>query len=256
MRLYDDALVLRRVPFRETSLIVHFFTRDHGLLSAMARGVRSSRRSSIPIDRAALASFHTVGMGRQARSLQGLGVLTSVEIKIPRHHLFHAALALLAAQVSQETLYRFMAPGEPRPEVFQLMEWAWNMLEGGEEALAVAAICQGRLLRALGYGWRTDSCAGCGTTERLTYFSSKRGQVVCAACAAPYTHRLFPLGAALFAAAQQLEWTDDFMLLSKTDKGILYAMAMATLDHFGGQSRPLLSDVAFRQRLGLGESKT
>ena len=249
MRLYDDALVLRRMPWRETSLIVHFFTRDHGLLSTMARGVRSSRRSTIPLDRAALAGFHTVGIGRQARSLQSLGILTSVEIKTPRHHLFHSALALLAAQVSQETLYRFMAPGDPRPEVFQLMEWAWNMLEGGEEALAVAAICQGRLLRALGYGWRTDCCVGCGTTERLRYFSSKRGQVVCAPCAAPYAHRLFPLGTSLFAAAQQLEWTDDFIQLSKTDKGMLYRMAMATLERFSGQSRPLLSDVSFQQRV-------
>ncbi|MBF0460752.1 MAG: DNA repair protein RecO [Magnetococcales bacterium] len=186
MRCSDDALVLRRTPFRETSLLLHFFTRQDGLLTAVARGVRAHSRSATAVDRAALAGFHTVAVSRYARSAHALATVTAVEIKHPRHRLWREAAAVLAAQVVQEILYRFMAPLEPNPAVFELLEWAWDRLDAGAKPLAVLGICQGRLVRALGYGWRTDCCAGCGRTEALGYFSAKRGQVVCDRCAAPY----------------------------------------------------------------------
>ncbi|MBF0400027.1 MAG: DNA repair protein RecO [Magnetococcales bacterium] len=261
MRWSDDALVLRRTPFRETSLLLHFFSRRHGLLSALARGVRAGGRAAASMDRAALAGFHTVVMGCQARSVQALATLTAVEIKQPRHRLMHGAAALLAAQVIQEALYRFMAPGEPNPGVFELLEWAWDQLDGAQEPLAVLGICQARLVRALGYGWRTDCCVGCGGQEGLRYFSAKRGQVVCNRCAAPYVQPiltaeaaqagpwLFFLGDHLYAILQQLEWTPGFVALSVADKAVLYRIGMACLVWLG--RTPLLSDAPFRQILGL-----
>ena len=261
MRCSDEALVLRRTPFRETSLLLHCFTRQGGLLAAVARGVRATGRSAVLLDRAALAGFHTVVIGRSARSAQGLSTLTSVEIMHPRHRLMHQATALLAAQVAQEILYRFMVPFEPNPNVFELLEWAWNGLDTGADPLSVMGICQGRLIRALGYGWRTDCCAGCGITARLAYFSAKRGQVVCDRCAAPYIgrtihghpaqagHRLFPLGNHLHGVLQHLEWTDDFDRLPRTDKAVLYRIGQACLVQLG--KAPLLSDPPFRQMLGL-----
>lgn len=253
MRLCDDALVLRRAPFRETSLILHFFTRHHGLLTAMARGVRSTGRSTTRLDRAALAGFHTVAMARQSRSVHTLGTLTSVEIQRPRYRLLHTATALLAAQVAQETIYRFMPPSEPRPEVFELLEWAWNMLDAGEDPLAVAGICQGRLLRAIGYGWRTDGCVGCNGTKQLIYFSIKRGQMVCATCAAPYIQRLFSVGEKLLSTLQKLEWSEDFILLSKTEKATLYRIAMNRLACLTNRMPYLkiMSDLQFRKMTGL-----
>ena len=254
MRLCDDALVLRRTPFRETSLILHFFSRHHGVLTAMARGVRSvGRRSASRLDQAALAGFHTIVIAHQSRSVNSMSTLTSVEMQRPRHHLLHSATALLAAQVAQETVYRFMQPLEPRPEVFELLEWAWNMLDAGEDPLAVAGICQGRLVRALGYGWRTDCCVGCGSTEQLSFFSVKRGQVVCAVCGLPYAKRLFPLGQKLYEALQQLEWTEGFQLLPKAEKAILYRIGMNSLALMANRVAYLKirSDLPFQQMLGL-----
>lgn len=262
MRCSDDALVLRRTPFRETSLLLHFFTRQNGLLSAVARGVRATGRASTVLDRGALAGFHTLTIGRYARSAQALSTLTAAEIKQPRHRLIHHSSALLAAQVTQETLYRFMALNEPNPDVFELLEWAWNQLDAEQEPLAVMGICQGRLVRALGYGWRTDCCAGCGLTNRLHYFSAKRGQVVCDRCAAPYVQHittteatqagpwLFFLGDHLLSVLQQLEWTPMFDHLSPVDKAILYGISMASLVWLG--RGPLLSDAPFRHAMGLG----
>ncbi|MBF0162151.1 MAG: DNA repair protein RecO [Magnetococcales bacterium] len=268
MRRLDDALVLRRTPFRETSLLLHLFTRQDGLLTAIARGVRATPRSRTPLERAALAGFHTVLLGRSARSVDALPTITSVEIKQLRQQLLHQAAALMAAQVTQEILYRFMVPCEPNPQVFELLEWAWDLLETGAEPLLVLGICQGRLLRALGYGWRTDCCAGCGRTGQLRFFSAKRGQVVCGTCASPYMeqanqatarggsggHRLFPLGDDLYGVVQQLAWDGALEALSQRDKILLYRIGMACLVWLGGT--PLVADAPFRQIAGLESSST
>lgn len=243
MRLYDDALVLRRTPFRETSLIIHFFTRNNGLLTALAKGVRVTTRHS----RAALAGFHTVSIGRQSRSMDALGTLIQVDVLCSRNHLIHSSQGLMAAQVVQETLYRYMPPLDPRPEVFELVEWSLDQLDAGQDPLSVAAICQGRLLRGLGYGWRTDCCVGCGVTEALNYFSVRRGQMVCKLCAAPYIQRLFFVDENVLDVMRSLEWSADYMLLCPSKKEILYRMAMDSLYFFG--KRPLLSDQSFRQML-------
>ena len=39
-----DAVILRRTPVGESDLIVALFTRDHGRVSAVARGARRSRK--------------------------------------------------------------------------------------------------------------------------------------------------------------------------------------------------------------------
>ncbi|MEO5362633.1 MAG: DNA repair protein RecO [Magnetococcus sp. DMHC-8] len=265
MRCTDDALVLRRTPFRETSLLVHFFTRQDGLLAAVARGVRATGRAATTLDRAVLAGFHTLATGRYARSAHALSTLTAVEIRHPRHRLLHRPAALLAAQVVQEILYRFMAPFEPNPSVFELLEWTWNGLEAGDDPLALIGLCQGRLIRALGYGWRTDCCVGCGTTEQIAYFSVKRGQVVCERCAAPYVGvsrpvrhgpgnrpanpPLFPLGSHLHEVLHHLEWSGTWANLPQPDQAMVYRIGMACLLRLGGT--PLLADAPFRQMIGL-----
>ena len=261
MRCSDDALVLRRTPFRESSLLLHFFTRNDGVLTAIARGVRATGRSAPAMDRAALAGFHTLFITRHARSVQALSTLTSVEIRHPRHRLLHRAAALLAAQLMQEIFYRFLLPQEPNPNLFALLEWAWDQLEAEADPLSILGICQGRILRGLGYGWRTDCCAGCGRREGLCYFSVKLGQVVCTQCAAPYTgpggraliphpaQTLFFLGDSLYAVVQHLEWTTDFASLPLEEKSVLYRIGMACLLRLG--KVPLLADPPFRQMIGL-----
>jgi len=71
--LRDDALLLRRIPYSDTSLICHFLTREHGRISLMARG---ARRAKSPF-RAALAPLYRLQISwRPGRT--GMGTLTDV----------------------------------------------------------------------------------------------------------------------------------------------------------------------------------
>ncbi len=254
IRIHDRAVVLRRTPFRETSLVVHFYTQRHGLLSALARGVRGGgkggRGGRQGEQRAALAGFHTLVIDRQARSIDGLGTLTGVETVTTRHHLLNDAGALATAQLLQEVVFRFMAPGDPRPEIFERLEWALDALESRQEPLAVTVFSLARLLRDLGYGWRVDRCAGCGGRDALSFFSVRRGQAVCEPCGRPYADRLDRLSENGRLAMERLEWWNGFGLLSRQEKITLYHLVITGLGRLDG--RPLLSDRSFRRMAGLG----
>ncbi|HKI61379.1 MAG TPA: recombination protein O N-terminal domain-containing protein, partial [Mariprofundaceae bacterium] len=41
--LNDAALLLRRIPYSETSLVCHFLTENHGRIVLMARGARRAK---------------------------------------------------------------------------------------------------------------------------------------------------------------------------------------------------------------------
>ncbi|MDQ6992476.1 MAG: DNA repair protein RecO [Mariprofundus sp.] len=70
----DAALLLRRIPYSETSLICHILTASHGRITLMARGARRPKS----IFRATLAPlFHLKLSWRPGR--QGMGTLTDAQ---------------------------------------------------------------------------------------------------------------------------------------------------------------------------------
>ncbi|MES0372433.1 MAG: DNA repair protein RecO [Mariprofundaceae bacterium] len=70
----DRALLLRRIPFSDTSLICHFLTEQHGRITLMARG---ARRAKSPF-RAALAPLYLLNISwRPGRT--GMGTLVDID---------------------------------------------------------------------------------------------------------------------------------------------------------------------------------
>jgi DNA repair protein RecO (recombination protein O) len=257
----DEGVVLRRTPFRETSLILHLFSRQQGMVALVARGVRALNVQRSKLDRAALTGFHTLSFGQQARAQQAMATLTEVAIHSPRHRLLHLPSALLAAQVMQEILYRFLAPHDPHPALFTLLEQSWNALEQGEDPLAWLAFAQSRMIHEIGYGWRSDSCTVCGRQQDLRHFSIKRSQTLCFACVQrhlptgmagsaqdqygiPLQQRLFPLSPPLLHSLQQLTALPQPACLAPEEHALLYQIGSACLTRLRGT--PLHADGAFR----------
>ena len=72
-----EALILRCIPFRDTSKVVTAYTAEHGLVSLLAKGVRGAK----PRFGAALEIFATVDLvyyNRDSRDLQLLSQATQV----------------------------------------------------------------------------------------------------------------------------------------------------------------------------------
>jgi len=167
----DDALLLRRIPYSETSLICHFLTPEHGRFSLMAKG---ARRAKSPI-RAALEPLYPLSITwREGRT--GMGILTDI----------HRGSALLDDSKSLAGLELLsMASGlfqDGDPHGYAELLQAMTMLGKRQE---LEGICASAWLLLHEAGWIGDlsHCWHCGKdvgdTQPMHWKSS---QLLCQSC--------------------------------------------------------------------------
>jgi len=140
----QPAYVLHHRPFRDTSRIVDLFTREHGRIAVVARGVRAPKsrlRGVLQPFSALIVSFSTKGE---------LGTLSGAEAAGGRGAL--GGDALLSAFYVNELLLRLMQKGDPHPEVYEEYEHTLNRLATELSPHEALRIFEKRLLEALGYG--------------------------------------------------------------------------------------------------------
>ena len=107
----QPAFILHARAWRETSLLVEAFTRDHGRVGLVARGVRSAR-SRLP--RASLQPLQPLLLGWSARG--ELGTLTSAEPTGTRWLL--SGDALIAGMYVNELVLRLSSRNDAHPAAF------------------------------------------------------------------------------------------------------------------------------------------
>jgi DNA repair protein RecO (recombination protein O) len=134
--LRDRALLLRRIPYGDSSLVIHLLTENHGMLPLMARG---ARRAKSPL-RAALEPLYELSVSwRSGRA--GMGTLMDVERHALLLPLAKAGVGLQLVAVASALyregdplgfagLYQGLHLLQPRPEDSGLVASVWQMLIG------------------------------------------------------------------------------------------------------------------------------
>ena len=136
--------LLHSRPYRDSSLLVEFFSEEHGRVGLVARGVRSGKaaqRGLLQPFRPLLASWG--GRGE-------LGSLRSVEADGPPRMLHGAAL--MSGFYLNELLLRLLHRNDPHPELYPLYRAVLEMLAVEEDPEPVLRVFEKRLLEGLGYG--------------------------------------------------------------------------------------------------------
>ncbi len=169
----EPAWILHHYPYRDTSLLIEVFTREHGRIGLVARGARSAKarwHGHLQIIRPLLLSW----------SMRGdLGTLTGVESRQAVSLL--PGRKVLSACYLNELLMRLVTRHDPHPDLFEAYEQAIAALESGEEP--VLRLFEKRLLHSLGYGLLLDHEAESGTpVDRDSWYEYQleRGPVRCA----------------------------------------------------------------------------
>lgn len=106
----QPAYILQHKPYRETSLILDVFSRDYGLISIMAKGVRKSKSKTAGV----LLPFSLLNLSYLDR--HDLKLLVDVEFQI--HHEL-SKLSLYCGFYVNELIQRFLHKHDPNPELFQ-----------------------------------------------------------------------------------------------------------------------------------------
>lgn len=138
--------MLHRSPYRESSLLVDLFAREHGRLRVVARGVRGGKPQ-------ALQPFVALEVAWSGSGT--LKTLTQVEVAVPTSPLLTGRALYLGLYVN-ELLVRLLHEYDPHPALHARYRQLLQDLAGAGDAEPLLRRFELALLADLGYGLTLD----------------------------------------------------------------------------------------------------
>ena len=144
----EPAYVLHSRSFRETSLIVESFTRDHGRVAVVARGAKSPKSRW----RNVLQPFRPLLLSWNQKT--DLGTLTAADQVASPPAL--QGQALYCGLYLNELLMRLLHRGDPHAEVFERYRHVLTELAANTPPQPLLRLFEKHLLEAIGYALLLD----------------------------------------------------------------------------------------------------
>ncbi len=223
----EPAYVLHSRGFRDTSLIVEAFTREHGRVAVVARGARSARSRW----RNVLQPFRPLLLGWSQKG--EMGTLTAADQIASPPKL--EAESIFCGLYLNELLMRLLQRGDPHCEVFEQYQQVLLELASGLPPQPLLRVFEKHLLKAIGYAMLLDCDFKSGDQVEPGHwyaYHPERGPVRCGGQASGRVS-----GEALLAlAAEQIkkEYLPELRMLMRSVIGY----------HLG--DKPLASQLLFR----------
>ena len=152
----QPGFVLHSYPYKETSLIVDVFTRDHGRVALVAKGAKRPHSRL----RGVLQTFQPLSLGWSGKS--EVRTLTGAEWVGGMPPLEKSAL--LCGFYLNELLFKMLARDDPHPALFDHYVATLNQLAHQEPAPIVLRKFERALLKLTGVGASFTTCMTTGTT--------------------------------------------------------------------------------------------
>lgn len=180
-RARENSICLFAADFSETSQVVHFFTRDSGIVHLLAKGSK----------RAKSKTGGTLDLFSEGQLVfippRGEAMATLVEFAESTNHsgLRRRLVTINAALYMVEITSLLVAEVDPHPEAFDLMSAALRRMDQPDApAQAVLAFYQWRLLQHVGLLGEMSNCLACGKLASGigVHFSSHDGGLYCPDC--------------------------------------------------------------------------
>ena len=196
MAVYKSkGIVLRSIRYGEADRILDLYTRDAGLISGIAKGIRRTRsRFGGRLEPLTCVDFMAYG-GRN------LDTITQAEV-LRSFHGVRENLARFEAAGDMVGSVRALSGGdEADRRVFNLLYNALDALEGRNSGFrAVEAAFSLKLAILAGYAPQLDACMGCekkidGAESGRLYFAPNLGGLLCPDCRMEVGSEAFPIQA-------------------------------------------------------------
>lgn len=178
----SHALLLARVAYGETDLVVTLFTESHGRVSALARGARRSTKRF----GGALEPMHTLRVAFEDRPQGELATLREAALERPRPRLIQDLDSLEAAGKALLWLRKAAPPRTAEPAAWAAVVDFLDRLDESPGRPSERLVEFGmHLLDAFGWGLELTRCVRCGKPcppERTALVNPERGGLVCRDC--------------------------------------------------------------------------
>ncbi len=174
-----EAIVLNRRDFRETSLIVDFYTRDFGKISGILKGIRlkpDKFTSTIEV-----CSYNDIIFYKRTNT--SLYLVSSCDLKDKFFNIRNSIIKAGMSSFMMELISTVMQPEEKNEDIFNLAINCLKELEVTNNPEKVIIIFKIKMLALSGFKPHFDSCVSCA--DRIlgqSKFSLSRGGLLCPNC--------------------------------------------------------------------------
>lgn len=177
------AVLLRAHDYGDSSRILRFYTASHGLVSVVARGVRSRSGKGT----ATLASFASGELTAFVKTNRDLHTMKDFTCTRLRDGLGADVLRFAGASAAAELVLSHTEQ-DPHPGIFDALETSLDRMDQAATDVLPGTVLSAlwMLTEAFGFAPQLDPCVRCGATldrEEVGRFDLAAGGVRCAACA-------------------------------------------------------------------------
>ena len=172
--------MLRSMRFSEADRILHLYTREHGRVGAIAKGVRKTKsRFGARLEPLSHVELQLHRGSGELYTVTGVELLRSH--RETREQPYRLGIGLIGA----EAMLRLHAEPEPNARAFEAITRFLDLLDGwpaadGAPAFDPLALSfQLKLLWLTGYLPHVRACVECGTETDLVGFAPRAGGAVC-----------------------------------------------------------------------------
>lgn len=178
----DRSVVLRRHDYSETSQIVVLFTREHGKVRVIAKGIRRSTKTRFAVGIDLLEVGVAVFSSAREKS-SGLASLTEWKQTLGLGGLRERIGRIHAGEYAVDVTAGLTEDWDPHEPVFDALVELLTRLVDATDVIAPLYFFQRALLVGIGLMPELHCCVKCGKATSLTHFSSFEGGMFCKTCA-------------------------------------------------------------------------
>jgi DNA repair protein RecO (recombination protein O) len=228
-------IVLTLLPFRESSCIMHLYTREHGLVQGIAKGIRRQGKEHLVIERGFL--IETMAYIHANRNLHTLGSISVTEFFSGiRDDLSKTAIRDALCELCSATIHA----GEQNHQLFEYLTSFLHELDS-QPAQACFPWMLWRFYfhfsQLLGFGLNIETCLNCGKSLADTkggILKSDLGGLICSGCEAPRPgHAFLPVSVLNYLNEKKPDAENPADALSSADmKKITRLLASYCRYHF------------------------
>lgn len=203
--VHDRCICLRKFEYSETSQILTLFSRDHGLLRAIAKGAhRRTKAGASKFD----GGVDLLDIGQAVFThdpARELSTLTEWSLREGHLELRNSLRGMYLGQYAAELISLLIEEHDPHPALFVAMEGCLTELSTPRREEAFLGF-ELDLLRQTGYLAELSMCVLCGQElgdREPAAFSPARGGIVCRPCR-PQVAQTLPFDLRLLRLVQGL----------------------------------------------------
>ncbi|MDQ3620008.1 MAG: DNA repair protein RecO [Actinomycetota bacterium] len=172
----DEGVVLKTIKLGEADRIVTIYTRHHGKVRAVAKGVRKTKsRFGARLEPYTLVDLIVYRGRKELDTITGADIISSFKT------LKTGYAGLTAAAALADLVEKITPERERAVSVYALLLAGLQSLEAGGGNTVVPAFLV-KLLSLSGYHPALSVCAGCGDPGGLGAISAEMGGAVCRSC--------------------------------------------------------------------------